>query len=73
MAVLLTPQALGVEVRARRKAKSLSQTQLAELCGVSLRLVSELERGRESVAFGRVLLICNRLGLDLAVSARELS
>lgn len=36
---------LGERVRAARKARGLSQVQLAELCGISRRHISSIERG----------------------------
>ena len=66
-----TPAEFGAAIRARRLAKGLTQTQLAELCAVSLRLVSELERGRASVSLGRALLLAQRLGLDPTLEPRD--
>jgi HTH-type transcriptional regulator/antitoxin HipB len=66
-----TPAAFGAAIRARRLEKGLTQTQLAELCGVSLRFVSELERGRTSVSLGRALLLAQRLALDPVLLPRE--
>lgn len=68
---IASPAELGAQIRARRKAKGLTQTQLAELCRVSLRFVSEVERGRASAGVGRVLHLCARLGLDVHVVPRE--
>lgn len=65
------PAAFGAAIRARRLEKGLTQTQLAELCGVSLRFVSELERGRASVSLGRALLLAQRLALDPILLRRE--
>ena len=63
--------AFGAAIRQRRREKSLTQTELAELCGVSLRFVSELERGRASASIGRALLLAQRLGLDPVLLRRE--
>ena len=63
--------AFGAAIRQRRREKSLTQTELAELCGVSLRFVSELERGRATASIGRALLLAQRLGLDPVLLRRE--
>ncbi len=42
-------QTIGGFVRARRKANRLSQQELAELAGVGLRFLKELERGKATV------------------------
>lgn len=71
MDVVVDPAGLGALIRKRRLDKGLTQTQLASLTGVSLRLISELERGRGSVSFDRTLRICQRLALDLCLRPRE--
>jgi len=40
---------LGELVRARRRANGMSQRELAELAGVGVRFISELERGKPTV------------------------
>jgi transcriptional regulator with XRE-family HTH domain len=40
------PQAVGRRIRAARRGRGLSQVDLASLCGVSQRQISELERGK---------------------------
>lgn len=65
---------LGARIRARRVEKGLTQTQLAELCGTSLRLISELERGiRTEASVTTVLRVCSRLALDVAITPREIA
>lgn len=61
---------LGAALRARRKERALTQAQLAALCGVSVRFVSEVERGRPTAGVGLVLRLCARLGLDLSMAPR---
>lgn len=71
MTLIRNTKDLGAAISARRKQKGLTQTDLAELTGTSLRLVSELERGVRAANVAKVLLICARLGLDLEVTPRE--
>ena len=57
---VLSSKKLGEMVRQRRQANRLTQQQLAELAGVGLRLVSELERGKSTLrmdAANRVLAV----------------
>ncbi len=61
---------LGGFLRSERKRQRLTQVDFAALCGVSPRLLGELESGRATVGLGRVLRICTRLGVDLYVSRR---
>ncbi|MFQ5653367.1 MAG: helix-turn-helix domain-containing protein [Planctomycetota bacterium] len=59
--------AIGDFVRARRKANHLTQRQLAELAGVGVRFISELERGKLTlrlICVDRVLAVFGkRLGI----------
>jgi transcriptional regulator with XRE-family HTH domain len=66
-----TAEDLGARIRARRKAKGLTQTQAAEIAGVSLRFLSELERGRATAGVGLALRVCERLALNISVINRE--
>lgn len=61
---------LGRVVRERRKQVSLTQAELAEVAGVGVRFVSELERGKQTAEFQKVLQVLSVLGLDLQVTAR---
>ena len=62
---------LGQLIRTERKAQGLTQADLAGASGVSLRFLSELERGRSSAGIGRVLRIVHMLGLDVQVDGLE--
>jgi len=58
---------LAARVRATRKLHGLTQTQLAGLSGTGLRFVSELERGKPTVALDKVVAVLSTLGLQLQV------
>ena len=60
----------GAMIRDKRKAMGLTQQQFADLTGVGRRFVSELEAGKPTLEFGRVLKVCQSVGLDLIVAAR---
>lgn len=62
---------LGTLIRQARKAQALRLQDAAGLCGVSMRFLSELENGRESCSMGRVLQVCQTLGIDLSASSRS--
>lgn len=56
---------IGALVQRARKAKSLSQQDLAERAGVGRRFVSELENGKPTLEFARVILVARAAGVDL--------
>ena len=56
---------LGAIIRAERKAQSLTQTELADACNVSLSFVVGLEHGKNTAEIGKALLVLQALGIDL--------
>lgn len=61
---------LGNVIRTRRKELGYTQVQIAEMTGFSTRLVGEIEHGRGSVGFDRVLYYAINLGIDFAAFVR---
>ena len=62
---------LSMLARTRRKQLGETQEELGLQAGYSYRLVCEFENGRETVAFDKVLNLCNLLGIDLYAKARD--
>jgi y4mF family transcriptional regulator len=62
---------LGELLRKKRKAQKLTQGQVAEYCGVSVKFISEVERGKETAEIGKVLYLLNTLGIDLIADTRD--
>ncbi|MGI8632013.1 MAG: helix-turn-helix transcriptional regulator [Solirubrobacterales bacterium] len=63
-------KALGDAIRTRRKAAGLTQGELADAAGTSLRFVSEVERGKPTARLQGVLSLLAELGLELHVKPR---
>ena len=61
---------LGALLRAFRKSQQLTLEKLSGLTNVSMRFMSELERGKETAELGKVLMLMNKLGLELIVQPR---
>ena len=70
MGTITSTYDLGREIRAERKAQGLTQTQLAELCGVGLTYLSNLENGKETAEIGKAIHVARMLGLDLSLAKR---
>jgi len=62
---------LGKHLREERISQGLSQTELAEIAGVSLNFVSQLESGKPTVRFNKVFAVMESLGLRFALVYRE--
>ena len=65
--IIDTPRTLGEVVRNKRKEDNLTQVELAELTGVGLRFLSELENGKPTVQLDKVLLVLSGLGLKIGI------
>ncbi len=61
---------LGHTLRNRRKKLGYTQEDVASMLGYSPRLVGEIERGRDTVGFGKVLAYATGLGVDLVAAER---
>lgn len=59
---------LGYLIRSRRKFLRLSQSDLAGACNVGIRFISELENGKATIEFGKVLEVLKGLGLEITIS-----
>jgi len=64
----LTNETQAVElIRQRRKAKGLSQQQLASKLGVTQARLSEIESGRAHLSLERLIAVAALLGLDVVL------
>lgn len=61
----MSPSELGEVMRAERRAKGLTQQDLADLAGVSDRFVRELEKGKATAELGKTIDVFAVLGFDL--------
>lgn len=61
----------GTLIREERRRQGLTQTDLAEYCGVGINFVSEVERGKTTAEMGKALKLAEMLGLDILLERRE--
>lgn len=62
---------LGALVRRARKAMKMNQSEFAAHAGVGRRFVSELEGGKASLEFDRVMACAQAAGIDLTARLRN--
>lgn len=55
----------GVEVKTKRNSKNLTQEQLAELCDLSTRAISNIENGKAEPKLITILRICVICDIEL--------
>ena len=60
----------GSVIRDERRRQNLTQTDLAEYCGVGINFVSEVERGKPTAEMGKALRLAEMLGLDIHIERR---
>lgn len=70
MSPVYTSRDLGAAIRAERKRQKLTQTELANLCAVSLSFISNLENGKATAELEKALKVLSTLGLDIAITKR---
>lgn len=58
-------------VREVRKAQKVSQTVLAQASNVGLRFVGDIERGKPSIQFDKLLAVLTSLGISLKLQGPE--
>lgn len=68
----MTNQELGAKVRLRRKSLRLRQRDLAEIAGVTLRGLTDLENGRANPTINQLAKIADVLGLELQLAEKSL-
>lgn len=61
---------LGVLVRDRRLKMGLTQQALADTAGTGRRFISELEGGKATLEFGKIIQVSRILGIDLFAMSR---
>ena len=66
----MVSQKIGQLLRARRKFLRLRQRDLAELAGVTLRGLTEIESGRGNPTLKQISKIASVLGLEVTLTQR---
>lgn len=56
---------IGEIIRRERKRQGVTQAVAAQLCGVSVHFLSNLERGKETSEFSRVFQVLNTMNIRL--------
>jgi len=56
---------LGLNIKAERVRKGLTQENLAEIMDVSREYISTIERGLENMSMRKIVQMANRLGVEI--------
>jgi HTH-type transcriptional regulator / antitoxin HipB len=60
---------IGEIIRRERKRQGVTQAVAAGLCGVSVHFLSNLERGKETSEFSKVIQVLNAMNIRVYLSA----
>ena len=61
---------IGALLRTKRKQMGLTQSVAAGLCNVGTRFISELENGKPTMHFDKVLKVLKRFGFTFGIRER---
>ena len=67
---LSTVTDIGALVREARKSQGITQEQLAGVAGTGIRLISDLENGKNTIQAEKVIKVIEALGLGLYAMSR---
>lgn len=58
---------IGQFIREKRKSLGINQLQLADISGVGINFISQIEKGKETVRLDKASQVLNSLGYKLSV------
>ena len=67
------PESIGRLIRSTRKALGVTQRDLAMTSGTGLRFIIDLEKGKPTCHFGKVLTVLHTLGIKIELIPPERS
>ena len=67
MSVNSEKEAIGDILQARRKARKISQEQLADIAGISPRTLRDIEKGSANPELETLMKICHVLGMEIKI------
>lgn len=63
-----TSRDIGACVKMKRKQRRLTQTELAKAAGVGTRFISELENGKATLQFDKMMQVLTYLNISLFIN-----
>ncbi len=64
---------IGKLIRKKRKSMKLTQKDLADLCNLGTRFISDLENGKKTLEIEKVLKVIRNVGLYIDVCERKIT
>jgi HTH-type transcriptional regulator/antitoxin HipB len=63
---------LGKAIQDTRKKKKMRQSDLADITGTSVKFISDVERGKETIQMDKAFVLLRALGLKLYVTPHSI-
>ncbi len=63
---------LGKAIQDSRKKKNIRQSDLADITGTSVKFISDVERGKETIQMDKTFVLLRALGLKLYVTPNSI-
>jgi len=67
------PKYMGRAIKNTRNKKKMTQSDLADITGVSVKFISDVERGKETVQMDKAFDLARALGLQIYLTPDPLS
>lgn len=67
MSTISEKEAIGNILQSRRKARKISQEQLADIAGISPRTLRDIEKGIANPELETLMKICHVLGMEIKI------
>ena len=67
------PKYMGRAIKDTRNKKKMTQSDLADITGTSVKFISDVERGKETVQMDKVFNLARALGLQIYLTLDPLS
>ena len=67
----IEPKAIGKIIQSRRKSRNIVQGDLADIAGISLRTLRDIEKGVANPELQTLMSICNVLGLEIKIEVMK--
>jgi HTH-type transcriptional regulator/antitoxin HipB len=71
--IVRSARQLGAAIQAARRAKGLTQAELAALTSLRQEMISKIESGQEGTRVSSIMAIMSALDLELAIQPRSKS
>lgn len=67
ISIEMNTKSIGKAIQQRRKSRNIIQNDLADIAGISLRTLREIEKGNANPELTTLMKLCEALGMEIKV------